>query len=269
MSLISELSAIDTHGHYGQCKVAGNRPLKEKFTSGSPELVVKRARMANTEWTVVSPLLGLLPRGNVDAVAGNEEAHRVVRETDGLLQWVVVNPLQPETFKQAERMLTSPKCVGMKIHPEEHCYPIIEYGRMLFEFAERFSAVILTHSGEPNSMPDDYVPFADEFPQVTLILAHLGSSGAKADTYGLQVEAIQASKHGNMMADTSSAQSITPGLIEWGVGEVGADHILYGTDTPLYFAPSQRARINFADLTDNEKSMILRSNAERILPFFQ
>ena len=50
-----------------------------------------------------------------DAVAGNEEAERVVHETDGLLQWVVVNPLQPETFHQARRMLGLPKCVGIKI----------------------------------------------------------------------------------------------------------------------------------------------------------
>jgi predicted TIM-barrel fold metal-dependent hydrolase len=83
------------------------------------------------------------------------------------------------------------------------------------------------------------------------------------------VRAIQASKHGNVLADTSSSWSILPGLIEWAVGEVGADRILSGTDTPAYFAPSQQARIDRADLTDSEKRMILCDNAKRLLPFFR
>ena len=83
------------------------------------------------------------------------------------------------------------------------------------------------------------------------------------------MRAIQASKHGNVLTDTSSMRSIMSGLIEWAVGEVGAERILYGTDTPCYFAPSQRARIDRADLTDTEKRMILRDNAKRLLPIPQ
>jgi predicted TIM-barrel fold metal-dependent hydrolase len=101
---------------------------------------------------------------------------------------------------------------------------------------------------------------------VTLILAHLGNSGAAGDSAELQVRAIQAARHGNVYADTSSAQSLLPGLIEWAVGEVGAERILFGTDTPLYFAPSQRARIDHADLSDEQKRLILWENARRILP---
>jgi hypothetical protein len=40
---------------------------------------------------------------------------------------------------------------------------------------------------------------------------------------------------------------------------------LFGTDTPLYFASSQRARINHAELSDGQKRMILLDNARRIL----
>jgi uncharacterized protein len=199
-------------------------------------------------------------------VAANEESRRVVRETDGLLQWVVLNPLQPATFQQVREMLKQPKCVGIKIHPEEHGYPITEHGRAIFKLAAELRAVILTHSGEPNSLPADFVPLANDFPSVTLILAHLGNSGATGKSPELQVRAIHAAKHGNVYADTSSAQSFLPGLIEWAAGEVGAKQILFGTDTPVYFAPSQRARIDHADLNDEQKRMILWDNARRILP---
>jgi predicted TIM-barrel fold metal-dependent hydrolase len=55
--------------------------------------------------------------------------------------------------------------------------------------------------------------------------------------------------------------SITSGLIEWAVKEIGADRIFYGTDSPLYFAPMQRARVEHAEISDEDKRLILRENA--------
>jgi len=256
------IAAIDVHGHYGDYN-SPVPPLNARCMSGDAATVAQRARQANIEWTVVSPLLGLFPRGKADTVAGNDEAAKVVPATDGLLQWVIVNPLQPKTYAQAERMLSHPRCVGIKIHPEEHRYPIREHGREIFEFAARYRAVVLTHSGEANSLPDDFVPFINDFPEVNLILAHIGcSSTADRD---LQVRAIQKSRHGNLFADTSSANSILPGLIEWAVQEVGAERVLFGTDTPLYSTAMQRTRIDSAELTESQRRLILRDNARRLL----
>lgn len=265
MSTVHELPAIDVHGHIGQYDQPGTDPLKERFMSGDAAVVAARARSANIRYTVVSPLRALLPRGQADAAAGNEEALQAVQATDGLLQWVVLHPGQPATVDQVREMLKSPKCVGIKIHPEEHCYRITERGRAIFELAAELRAVVISHSGEPNSMPADFVALANDFPEVTLILAHLGNSGAGGSSPELQVRAIQAARHGNMYVDTSSSQSLLPGLIEWAVGEVGAERLVLGTDTPLYFAPSQRARIEYADLSDEQKRLILWENARRIL----
>ena len=260
------IPAIDVHGHFGQYVQPETSPLKRRFMSGDPAVVAARAKAVDIRYTIVSSLHALLPRGGADPVSGNEETHRVVEETEGLLQWVVVHPKLPATFDQARRMLLRPKCVGIKIHPEEHTYPIAEFGRAVFELAAELRTVILAHSGEANSMPADFLPWADAFPEATLILAHLGNSGDTLDSSELQVRAIQASRHGNVYADTSSGQSLLPGLIEWAVGEVGAGQILFGTDTPLYFAASQRARIDQADLSDAEKQLILWGNARRLLP---
>lgn len=262
---VSTIQAIDVHGHVGQYHGDDSTSLHEQLMSGDAGTIVSRATAAHTTLTVVSPLRGLLPRGGADAVAGNEEAARIVEETDGLLQWVIVNPLQPQTFEQALAMLQRPKCVGIKMHPEEHCYPVSEHGRAVFEFAAKRGAVVQTHSGDTNSLPADFVPFADEFPELTLILGHLGYSGPTGTALDLQVRAIQASRHGNLFVDTSSIRSTMSGLIEWAAHELGADRLLFGTDTPLYFAPSQRARIDKADLSDSEKRLILRGNAERLL----
>jgi predicted TIM-barrel fold metal-dependent hydrolase len=255
------IQAIDVHGHYGRYD-RGKAGIVNEFMTGDAALVVRRARQANTHHTIVSPLQALLPRFGGDPVAGNVDAARVVAETEGLLQWVVVDPLKPQTYAQAEEMLRFPKCVGIKIHPEEHGYRIAEHGRAVFEFAARRRAVVLGHSSEKNSLASDYVNFANAFPEVRLIIAHLGCGWDDDLTH--QVRAIQQSKHGNLFTDTSSAKSITPNLVEWAVREVGAERILFGTDTPLYFAPMQRARIDHADISDRDKRLILGENAMQL-----
>ena len=42
------------------------------------------------------------------------------------------------------------------------------------------------------------------------------------------------------------------------------ERVLYGTDTPLYLAAMQRARIDHADLSDRDKQLILRDNATQL-----
>jgi predicted TIM-barrel fold metal-dependent hydrolase len=256
------IEAIDVHGHYGRYG-RGEDNLVNELMSGDASEVVRRARQARTYWTVVSPLLGLLPRGGGDPVAGNRECADVVARTDGLLQYVIVSPLHPETYRQADEMLHTPKCVGIKLHPEEHLYNIAEHGCELFAFAAKHKAVLLVHSSEQRSLASDFVRFANDFPEVKLILAHIGCGWDNDYTH--QVRGIQQSRHGNVWADTSSARSITPKLIEWAVKEVGAERVLYGTDTPLYFSAMQRARIDHADLPDRDKHLILRDNATRLL----
>lgn len=259
---IQSVQAIDVHAHYGVYG-RGKQDKGDEFMTGDADVVVRRARQANTRLTVVSPLEALLPRFAGDPISGNENAARIVAQTEGLLQWVVIDPLKPKTYEQAERMLKLPKCVGIKIHPEEHGYPIREHGDALFSFAAKHRTVVLGHSSEQNSLAADYVLFANKFPEMSLILAHIGCGWDGDLTH--QVRALAQSKHGNVYADTSSARSITPCLIEYAVREAGADRVLYGTDTPLYFAPMQRARIDHADISDREKRMILCENAIRLL----
>ncbi|MBI2441317.1 MAG: amidohydrolase family protein [Lentisphaerae bacterium] len=257
-----DLAAIDIHGHLGPYRGSGH-DLTDAFYSGDARVVVERARKARTALTVVSSLKALLPRQGADPLTGNAETADAIAAWDELCQWAVVDPLKPETYSQALDMLVSPKCVGVKIHPEEHGYPIREHGRKIFEFAETHDIVLQSHSGDKNSMPADFLTLVNDFPGVRIIIAHLGYAWDGDMTH--QVRALAASKHGNLFSDTSSAKQITSGFLEWAVRELGADRILYGTDTPLYFAPMQRSRIDQADLRAGEKQAILRDNARRLL----
>ena len=45
---------------------------------------------------------------------------------------------------------------------------------------------------------------------------------------------------------------------------MGAERILFGTDTPVYSVPMQRARVDYAELSDQQKQLILRDNSRKL-----
>lgn len=254
------IQAIDVHVHYGEYSITEREPVRS-FCSGDLDVVRQRARAAGIAVSIVSPLAALYSTETDGPIAANE--HASASTSEEILHWVVVDPMRPRTFDQAGEMLGRANCAGIKIHPEQHHYTIGQHGEEIFAFAAEHRAVVLTHSGEPNSLPSDFVCWADRYPEVSIILAHLGFGPDNDVTQ--EVQAIQAARHGNLYTDTSSAKSILPGLIEWAVAEVGVEHILFGTDSPLYFEAAQRARIDHADLTDDQKRLILRDNVRHLL----
>ena len=167
---IKNLQAIDVHAHYGNYTISELEIFKD-FYSADVETVINRARRANTRFSVVSPLTAFHFNSKTEIISANKDTAHLANQNEEIIQWVVFDPLSPETFSQSEEMLKQPKCVGIKIHPERHFYPISEQGNVIFEFAAKHGAVILTHSGQENSIPGDFVEFANDFPEVTLILA--------------------------------------------------------------------------------------------------
>lgn len=182
----------------------------------------------------------------------NDYLHKLVQQTDWMYQWVVVDPRQEKTFEQAEQMVSHHKVLGIKIHPSYHGYDILDYGDALFSFAEKHSAVVLMHPQHILEMPR----FADKYPGMKLIIAHLGSME--------HIEAVANAKNGNIYVDTSGGSSAQNNIIEYAVSQIGSEKILFGTDT--YACAYSYPRIALADLTMEDKENILWKNALRLFP---
>ena len=255
------MKAIDAHGHFGPYE-GGASELADRLRSGDIAVVRRRARAANIYLTVVSATHALMPYGG-DPLRGNEDARAASEEYGDIRFWAVLDPRMPESYKQVEELLRHPRCRGIKIHPHCHTYEIRDHGDRIFEFAAAQEAVVITHSGAPGSFPEDFVPLANSYPTVRLILAHLGNSSD--GRLSRQVHAVRRCKANNVYIDTSSAASMGSGLIEWAVCEVGAERLLFGSDTPLYFAACQKARIEYAEISEEAKRAILFENAARLL----
>lgn len=180
----------------------------------------------------------------------NRFLQELTASTDWVYQWVVIDPRQEETYRQAEALLRSRKTLGIKIHPKLHKYTLADHGDAIFSFAHELGAVVLTHP----EVYADMLALADKYPNMKLIIAHLGSD--------FHIDTIAASKHGNIYADTSGSASNQNNIIERAVQRIGADRILFGTDT--YSAAFQLGRIAWADIDTCDKRRILLDNAQAL-----
>lgn len=256
------IKAIDVHSHFGSVGGFPKKGKEKELIDFTLEEFEKSYKAAEIERVFVSPADGIFFFGERTLEAANHIIYQLSVEKEWIYQWAVVHPKIPDSFVQAKRLLQSEKCVGIKIHPDAHGYHISEYGMKIFEFASRYHAIVETHSGDRLSPPEAFTVYGDQYPEVKILLSHLGNNCDGDVTH--QVRAIQNSKNGNLFTDTSSMKSILPGLIEWAVSEVGSEHILLGTDMPLHHAGMMRSRVDYADLQRSDKENILYKNSEKI-----
>ena len=205
LSALRALPAIDIHAHYG----CWNLPQPQLQTAqaempGDLPLLLRNSAYANVAVSCVSHLGTLFPVGGAD-IRWNEEALHELSSVPRVKLLVTLDPRLPGSFHQAERLLASGQCLGLKLHPVVHGYTISACGEAVYAFAERLGVPIVTHTGEAGCMPEDFVPFADRHPSVITVLSHLGCS---PDGDGMhQCRAIEQNKADNLYTDTSSWHS--------------------------------------------------------------
>lgn len=244
---IKSIKAIDSHTHVNHGSMRDSSE-GECYTAHLDKLL-KMNEAANIGKMFCSTFASVLNSECIEEE--NEYMFQLAQKVDCLYQWVVIDPRNDKTFKQAERMLEDSKCVGIKLHPVYHKYSLEEYGDKVFSFASEHHAIVLIH---PEKAADYILPFADRYSNVRFIMAHLGNKS--------YVDAIANAKNGNVYTDTSGMASSQNMVIEYAVERVGAEHILFGTDT--YAAGFQRGRVEYALISQQEKENILRNNIEKL-----
>ena len=130
--------------------------------------------------------------------------------------------------------------------------------------------VRMPENGIEYGEPQNYVEVLDNFPQLTLILAHLGAAW-----WDERVELAKA--YPNVYFDTAQG-FLSPDQIPYnphrGLAEedavrimrkIGVERIMFGSDGPALDRLPQLEQILRLPLTNHEKKMILSGNAQRIL----
>jgi predicted TIM-barrel fold metal-dependent hydrolase len=130
----------------------------------------------------------------------------------------------------------------------------------LFELANRRGMAVISHAGiEPSCEPKYFDEIAPRYPNAKLVIGH----GGNVEPQRSQAIAA-AARWPNVYIETCSTYR-QPNVIEQYVAGAGAEKILYGSDMPLMDPRCQIGKIITADLSDEQKKLILGGNAMRLL----
>ncbi len=188
-------------------------------------------------------------------------AGAVKENPDRLIGFCTIHPDHEDVCGEIDRA-AGMGLRGVKIHPDFQQFCIDDDKAMkIYEHIEG-KMPILVHTGDYRyewSKPERMARVLDAFPKLDVIGAHFGGWSEWDD-----VEKAYAGK--NIYVDTSSSlYDMTPEKARYLIDVFGADHVLFGTDFPMWNAAEELEMLNRIALSDEEREMILHKNAERLL----
>ena len=176
-----------------------------------------------------------------------------------MIPYARINPHANNAAALLEEAIVDLKMKGLKIH-QESVTAAAHHGSVvrLVKKAAEFNAPVLFHSGdEPLSLPQQFATLAEEAPEATIILAHMGG-------YHHTDDAIRVcERYDNLLVDTSACPY--PHKVKEAIERVGAHRVLFGSDGPGCNPKLELQKIMRLGLSENEQRLVLHDNIASIL----
>jgi hypothetical protein len=176
--------------------------------------------------------------------------------------FVYLNPKHVEaSLAELERCVAKGPMVGVKLWVAKECRapeldPIIRR-------AAELKAVIFQHTwlkvggNDPGeSTPFDLAELSRRHPDVPIICGHTGGDWER----GIRV----IRSHKNLYSDLAGSDPVA-GYTEMAVRELGAERVIYGSDTGGRSFASQLAKVFGANVPEEAKKLILGENLKRLM----
>jgi len=146
---------------------------------------------------------------------------------------------------------------GLKLMPTHHNFRVVsQIPYPLMRKAEDLGIPLTIHSGTFFCYPLQISVLADAFPNVPVIMDHMGYRYYCA-------EAIAAARRSpNIYLATMAVME--PHWIRQAVRELGAERVLFGSNAPLVWPSTQIMVIRQAELTEAEERKVLGENVARL-----
>jgi predicted TIM-barrel fold metal-dependent hydrolase len=256
---IDSVLVLDSHTHLiedGGATGSGMPMLRADIDS-----MISSYRALGIRKMTIAPWVGI---NGGDAETGNLIAEETIhRYPEQVNAFVRIDPNYTKDIKaEAHKWHLEKRFKGMKPYyfssHINYTHPVYEPWWRLGNDLQLFALV------DPGLIADnDYVEQIDElaqrYPEVNLFMDHAGRSFEIAEQY-----AEVARRYPNVTLQLTYT-TVTLGVIEYLVKEVGADKILFGTDSPMRDPRPQVGWLAYANLTMEEKKKIFGGNFERIL----
>ena len=226
-------------GHYGIAKVVtlGDVPRIDDVPNQSPKVI----RAAN-DYTLAA----------------------MARWPDHCIGFCFLNPENPVDFlmEEMDRCLVAGGMRGVKLWAAVNA--IDSRNDPIMERLSTLGAPVLYHAWYNmtgsyiwhESTSADIANLARRFPQVPIIMAHLGGCRERG--------VLDIVDTPNVLVDTSGSQPET-NLVEYAVNQLGPQRVIYGSDWPVRDYAVQLGRVLGARLRPEDLDFVLHRNATRVL----
>ena len=205
---------ISAHAHIGDSRVFD--------ADNSEDELIKAMDDAGVDASIVMPSAGC-----ADAAAIHNRIARLAKEHPGRIYGMIqINPHTARSDYEAEaaRCVHELGFVGVKIHPLGYAVnPRSKDAEMVFQVARDLSIPVMIHTGSgiPWSLPSLWIPLAQRYPNVPVVLAHAGMGIFTAEAH------LAATLCDNIYLETSWTKR---GELLSLIRDLGAERIMMGGD---------------------------------------
>jgi uncharacterized protein len=224
-------------------------------------------------------MVGVMDRYGIDVAcisvlgAGDRNAETIAAAQafpDRFYGFHLVNPRYPQAVvENLERSFAHPQMRGIgEVHPTSyhHDYPITGPNyRPAWEFAEARGLPVLIHSGPRSEAvrcrPADLGVVAADHPGMNVLVGHAGGY----DSFDMLDEAIEVARRLDNVYLEICAMGRHYGALEYMVGKLGHQKIVYGSDAPFHDWSAEIAHVAFAKIPDEAKEAIFCGTMARLL----
>ena len=263
---LNNFEVIDMHAHVYPDKIA------RKAAAGTDTFYGTTAAHDGTVLQFVSAMKEAgIDRAVIHSVATTykqvESVNRFIAETAAqdpahLTGLGTLHMDSPDLRKDVEEIVAA-GLHGVKLHPDIQGFQVdSKWSEEVYSLMEEFDLPILLHTGDrryDNSNPDRMRPMVEKYQNVTFIGAHFGGWSMWEEASRLLAGLP------NFYVDCSSSfPYVSPEGAEKMIRLYGADHVMFGTDYPMWSPKDVLNTFMKLNLSDAEKRMILSENAKQI-----
>jgi uncharacterized protein len=249
LGIPSATRIVDCHGHLGYFS-------RTKIIPADTEAMIRVMDRVGIEKVCISSFLSIGP----DCTVGNDRVAEAVKKyPHRFIGYGVVNPNRPQEIEaELRRCFDSLRMRAIKLHSVTHQYPIEGSAyKAVFEFAASKGLPILSHEWGP---PEFLNRLSSDHPEISFIIAHMGFWDGRSDFAYADVVA----RHNNVYVDLAYS-NVFYNALERLVAVIGASKIVFGSDFPLHDPGYHVGRVIFAQLSTEEKKLILGLNMLRLM----